>query len=150
MTTTEECCICYEEKSKSEFYFGKCGHKICNNCKLRVEKCPICRLEYEKSLFPVSKPILSSSAPNATTNFFSYLDEEFNNNFRFVRRRNKKKKRRRGSRRMDNVEEPTIFVFSEDELNDSDIEDFESKQDNNSRNNSHRIINHDNRSSFSR
>jgi hypothetical protein len=41
----EECCVCFEETSQKT----SCNHFVCNNCVVKLKKCPLCR---EKLIMP--------------------------------------------------------------------------------------------------
>ena len=44
----EECCVCFEETSQKT----SCNHFVCNNCVVKLKKCPLCR---EKLIMPKIK-----------------------------------------------------------------------------------------------
>jgi hypothetical protein len=41
-----DCPCCYETMTKDKTFVPMCGHLICNDCKSRVNVCPICRKKY--------------------------------------------------------------------------------------------------------
>lgn len=38
-----ECPICFDELNKDNIKFASCGHKFCDTCLSKIDKCAICR-----------------------------------------------------------------------------------------------------------
>lgn len=62
----DECPICYENRL---LISTLCNHNFCNNCKLRLDYCAICR----KPLYP-SVPNANIHPSNTQPSYLSYLD----------------------------------------------------------------------------
>lgn len=45
---SNECRICRDQRKDTALF--PCGHLLCSNCVLRVDKCPLCRVRIERSL----------------------------------------------------------------------------------------------------
>ena len=43
-----ECPICYETIQSGSFKIAQCGHKYCDNCFSRLDRCAICRRKISK------------------------------------------------------------------------------------------------------
>ena len=157
--TSQDCAVCFENKSIEEFGFLPCSHSFCTFCiqHLRQLICPLCRHpfnEYENNGHPHSAPARTThliheymsnrQSTNSVDDFYLEINTVNNNRLsERMRRRLRRRRRRLNSdrprRRSEEVEET---VFQIDDIlppdNNEHIQNEEQKEENTSRNNRRR------------
>lgn len=65
--TTEECIICYYDKHINEYIVLECNHKLCIDCYIKLNKCPICLKPFNTSINIESNIMISSTSSTRAT-----------------------------------------------------------------------------------
>ena len=70
----EECIICYYNKNINEYIIFDCNHKVCIDCYVKLNKCPICLRPFNNRPLTIQSNIMSSNTSTTRATITSVED----------------------------------------------------------------------------